>query len=116
MREEIMTILKLVEEGKITAEEGDRLITALESKHEKREAGKYIRLMVNSHEGKKVNLRIPLGLASVMLRYIPKDARMTLDEHKIDVEELILLAREGKIGEILDVETEEGDKVKIWIE
>lgn len=116
MKEEIMAILKLVEEGKITAEEGDRLIGALEAKTVRKDEGKYFRILVNNHEGKKVNLRIPLGLAGVLLHYIPKDARMTLNEQKVDLEELIEIAREGKIGEILDLETEEGDIVKIWIE
>lgn len=121
MKDETISILKMVEEGKITAEEADKLIEALKTEPKKKAAGRYFRLMVvNTQEGEKVNLRIPLGIAGFFMRHIPHQARKALHDEGIDIEAfsegLPTFIEEGKLGEILDVETEDGTKVKIWVE
>ncbi len=120
MKEEILNILKMVEEKKITAEDADKLIEALEAepklKTKPAPEGKYLRIKVDTLTGDKVNLKIPLGVFTFVSKHLPKQARIALEEEDIDIEEMMELISEGKIGEVLDVETGEGKKVNIWIE
>jgi hypothetical protein len=123
VKEERAQILKMVSEGKISAEEGGRLLKAIAS-HDRpaRSArtsealrGRWLRVRVlNMATGKpKANVSLPMGLVSVGLRlgaqFVPELA---------DVEDEIMAAAEGgTLGKILEVEdTEDGERVEIFIE
>ncbi len=74
--EERMKILKMVEDGKISAEEGARLLAALTKGERKRAAaegpaeGRWLRVRVTDLASGKasVNLNLPAGLVNVGLR------------------------------------------------
>jgi len=120
--EERLQILKMIEEGKITAEEGARLLSALGKKQPTSpssaggSSARWFRVRVSdSATGKnKVNVNIPMGLVNVGLRmgarFIPEDAG-------IDLEELSEQIRSGAHGKIVEVSDEEsGEHVEIFIE
>lgn len=92
MNEERKRILEMLSEGKITAEEAEKLISAL-SDDRSEESGlktsgpKYLRVMVEpapgNEKGDKVNIRVPLKLIKAGLKlasFIPKDARNQVNE------------------------------------
>jgi DNA-directed RNA polymerase subunit F len=93
MNEERKKVLDLLAEGKITAEEADRLLEAI-SKEKGYDSSisttsnpKYIRIMVEPSEGspnqEKVNIRVPLKLIHAGLKlasFIPKDAQGKVNE------------------------------------
>jgi hypothetical protein len=123
VKEERAQILKMVSEGKISAEEGGRLLKAVAS-HDRpaRSArtsealrGRWLRVRVlNMATGKpKANVSLPMGLVSVGLRlgaqFVPELA---------DVEDEIMAAAEGgTLGKILEVQDpEDGERVEIFIE
>jgi hypothetical protein len=123
VKEERAQILKMVSEGKISAEEGGRLLKAVAS-HDRpaRSArtsealrGRWLRVRVlNMATGKpKANVSLPMGLVSVGLRlgaqFVPELA---------DVEdEIMAAAEEGTLGKILEVQDpEDGERVEIFIE
>lgn len=120
MKDEVLNILKMVEEKKITADEADKLIAALEAKPSVKNTviseGKYLRIKVDTPASDKVNLKIPMGVFAFVSRHLPKQARIALEEEDIDLEEIMEMIGEGKVGEVLDVETSEGKKISIWIE
>ena len=123
MSDDVKQILEMVREGKISVEEGEKLISALgESAGDDQRvkvldtSGRIMRIRVKSSDGDKVNVNIPLGLARAALKFLPNEAREKLAEESIDIDELVKLAIEGNTGSLVDVETEDGDTVQITIE
>ena len=123
-KEERAQILQMISEGKISAEEGARLLKAIAS-HERpvRSArtsealrGRWLRIRVlNMATGKtKANVSLPMGLVSVGLRL---GAQFVPDLADIDVDELIASVEGGTKGKILEAEDpEDGERVEIFIE
>ena len=116
--EERMKILQMVQEGKISAEDGAKLLAALSGKQEQSRAarqgdGRYMRVRVTDNAtGKtKVSVNLPLGLV---------DAGMNIASNfvpNIGVEEIREAIRSGMTGKIVDVHDEEdGEHVEIFIE
>ena len=120
--EERMQILSMIEKGQITAEEGSKLLDAVERAGTKAEAPggasqpKWFRVRVTDMmSGKrKVNVNIPLGLVNVGIKM---GARFAPDIEGLDVEEIMRSIREGVQGKIIDVEDDEdGEHVEIFVE
>lgn len=119
--EERRKILRLVEEGKITAGEAARLLKAIGKQEEKRapqpgrEPG-WLRVQVTDmRTGKRsVNVNVPLRLVDVGLRM---GARFVPDMEGIEVEELVEALKQGMTGKVIDVVDEaEGQRVEIYVE
>ncbi len=63
----------------------------------------------------KVNINLPLGI----VRLLAKDGELEMLKDKkidIDVTQLIALAEQGIVGELVDIESAGGDTVKITVE
>jgi len=119
--DERMKILKMVEEGKITPEEGARLLAAL-AKGERRRAsagpgeGRWLRVRVTDLDSGKasVNVNLPVGLVNVGLRM---GARFVPEMEGLNVQELDDAIRQGMTGKIIDlVDEEEGQRVEVYVE
>ncbi|MGH2448007.1 MAG: SHOCT-like domain-containing protein [Chloroflexota bacterium] len=64
----------------------------------------------------KVNLRIPIGLARAAGRFIPRQVHSSLDEHGIQLEDLLAgLASTDGVGPLLDIQDDD-DRVRISVE
>jgi len=122
--EERMRILKMIQEGKITAEEGARLISALQDsrKGSARSSGttersqSWLRVRVTDVlTGRaKVNVNLPLGLIDAGLKI---GAQYAPQLEGFDVENLISQVKSGASGKIIDViDEEDGEHVEIFIE
>lgn len=126
MNEEMERILRMVEEGKITSTEGTELIKLIKEDdgaspvHDTAYSKKSVRIKVLSNDVPKVNLTVPLQLVQVLINIgkgitsaIP-DAEKYIQDVDLDI---IMEAIEQQIeGNIVDLETEEGDRVLISIE
>jgi hypothetical protein len=123
LREERMQILKMIQAGQISAEEGAKLLSALEGSQKSEMAantaatqGKFLRVRVTDMStGKtKVNVNVPLALVNVGLRM---GARFMPDLDGMDTGEIMDAIRSGMQGKIVDVEdSEDGEKVEVYIE
>jgi hypothetical protein len=119
--EERLKILKLVEEEKITPEEGARLLSALARGERKRQAAeeteaRWLRVRVTDvHSGKpSVNVTIPMRLVNVGLKV---GARFIPDVEGIELGELAAALRQGMSGKVMDVvDEDEGQRVEIYVE
>ncbi len=126
--EERMRILQLVSEGKISAEDGVRLLEALRggdasSPPQKSPAPvapagppRWFRVRVTDmNSGRdKVNINIPMGLVNVGLKM---GARFVDDQQGIDFEQLASAVQSGQTGKLIEVENvEEGERVEIYVE
>jgi hypothetical protein len=120
--EERLKILKMVEEGKITAEEGAKLLAALsESRKTKAKPSlrtasggtRWLRVRVTDvASGKaKATVNLPLGLVDAGLNIASQYAP------GIAFDELIEAINAGAEGKIIDVfDEEDGEHVEIFIE
>jgi hypothetical protein len=117
--EERLQILKMIEGGQITAEEGAKLLQALEepSGAETRREGspRWFRVRVTDlNTGKnKVNINLPMKLLDVGAKVGAKFAAPT----DLDIEEIVNAIKEGAEGKIVEVEDiEEGERVEVFVE
>lgn len=123
--EERMKILQMVSEGKISPEDGAKLLSALtESQGKRKRTGvtsrpggaKYMRVRVtDSFSGKtKVSVNLPLGLIdaglSIASNFLPEMGDNT-------AQEIADAIRHGVTGKIVDVQDgEDGEHIEIFIE
>jgi len=123
--EERMQILNMVAEGKISAEEGAKLLSALEPDRKKSQASvsmttpskpRWFRVRVTDLEtGKnKVNVNLPMSLVDVGTRM---GARFAPELEDVDFEDIIEQIKGGAQGKIIEVEDSEGgERVEIYVE
>ncbi|MEO0271838.1 MAG: hypothetical protein ABIM31_04875 [candidate division WOR-3 bacterium] len=116
MREETIKILKMVEEGKINAEEAYRLLEALGEIWNAPSKGKFVKIRIENEDGKVFNVSLPIGMIRFLRNIVPEDAKAVLNDNEIDLNEIINIIYEGETGTVLDVEGEDGESIKIWIE
>jgi hypothetical protein len=121
MNEERLKILRMVEEKKLSADEASRLLDALGQGEGGSSSGsrRWLRIRVYEHGSEKpnVNVNVPLSIAKWALKFIPKSAKATIDEHEIDLDELISQIQSGAEGKLLEVNDEEaGDRVEVYVE
>ena len=121
--EERLKILKMVDEGKITAEEGAKLLSTLSESRKPTNANKkptlraggarWLRVRVTDMAtGKaKATVNLPLGLVDAGLNIASQYAP------GVDFNELVEAINAGAAGKIIDVADEEdGEHVEIFIE
>ena len=120
--DERMKILKMLEGGKLSAEEASRLLRALSKGSSERrpaaQAGesKWMRIRVTDLDGDRsaVNVNLPMRLVNVALRL---GAQFIPEDEDIDLEELAEALKAGLTGKIVDViDEEEGRQVEIYVE
>jgi hypothetical protein len=122
MSEERTRILQMVSEGKISAQDGVKLLNALQGSRSgtsRAEAGpmpRWVRVRVTDvATGRtRVNVNLPFSLVQAAARL---GARFTPQTDELDWEELIAAIRDGATGEIVDIEDEEGgERVQVFVE
>lgn len=125
--DEKIRILKMIEEGKITSAEGEKLLAAIDEKStgiEKQKidgAPKWLKIRVfeEKENGKKtkVNINVPIAIVETGLK-IGKGFDENLDSalNGVDFNDIMDMIRSGAEGKIVDIETDEGETVEIYIE
>lgn len=126
MREENLRILKMVEEGKISADKAAELIEAMEKQEIKpvmlseTYKDRILKVKVDSANGDKVNVNLPVAVISSVLKDTGKLPIKVNELEGIDIGELtsvIVAAFENELdGEIVNVESANGDYVRVAIE
>jgi len=127
MNEEKMMILKMLQEGKITANEAAILLESLDSGSKKKEAekqsegsqkteGKFFRVSItDTTTGKsRANIRMPLSVMGIGMRF---GAHFAPQIDGVESEQLMDAIRNGQVGKIIDVfDDDDGEHVEIYIE
>ncbi|MCF7944024.1 MAG: hypothetical protein K9L75_00635 [Spirochaetia bacterium] len=142
MTEERMRVLQMIADGKISAEEGAQLLESMgeeaaDSRNSHTELssyngaegqekgglsgikGKKLRIQVRSREtGKvKVNLKIPLRLARIAEKFVPKEAKKEMEEQGINISQIVDSLDELEDATLVDVSDEDsGEDIRIYIE
>jgi len=121
--EERMKILKMIEEGKLSAEEGTKLLAALNTKRSSMSrtpgmpsGAKWLRIRVtDTRTGRsKASVQIPLALVDAGLKI---GAHFAPEVEGVDMTNVMEALRSGVTGKIIDVTDEEdGEHVEIYVE
>jgi hypothetical protein len=119
--EERMRILQMIQEGKVSADEGARLLQALGSSSRSvppppTRDPRLLRVRITDLEsGKtKVNVNIPMSLVTVGIRL---GARFTPNHAGVDYDEILEAIKSGASGKLVDVEdSTSGEHVEVWVE
>ncbi|WP_446899274.1 SHOCT-like domain-containing protein [Clostridium sp. LBM24168] len=125
MNEEILRVLKMVEEGKLTSDKAQEIIESLKEKNtdiqiadEGDIMNKMLKIKVNSHEGDNVNVKLPVKFIKVILKTVGKlpinnDVK---GMESIDLDLILEAIDNGLSGNIVDVKSADGDIVEVSIE
>ena len=123
MSDDRLRVLEMIQNKTITAAEGAELLKALDKADEnlksvpQKNAFKMFKIKVLSADGDKVNVQIPVEFAKVALKsgkgYMKIDQIQDLD---LDIEAILDMIDIGMLGELVNVESADGDLVKIVIE
>lgn len=149
MNEDRKRVLDMLAEGKISADEAERLLERLAATGRGQGAPpdgvasaraaeaccaeaespapggkpKYLRVVVQSVDGDKVNIRVPLALVRTGIKLgamLPEPARRRLDERGIDLSQLSGMESEEMIQALreltMDVDSSQGDVVRVFCE
>ncbi len=125
--EERIKVLKMVADGKITAEEAAVLLETLDeapaaagskaqSGSTAGQAGRYFRVRVTDTDtGKvRVNVRLPVGVINAGMKLGMKFAPQV---EGVDYQEIAEMIKSGETGKIVDVEDDkDGEHVEVFIE
>jgi hypothetical protein len=121
MNEEVLRILKMVEDGKIDSGKAAELIEALKGPQIDANPVNYgermLKIKVNSKDGDDVNITLPIKFVKGMLGSVGK---ISLGKgngmDKVDTQ-LIAEAIDGNlVGKIVDIKSGDGDIVEIFID
>jgi hypothetical protein len=127
MSEEISKILTMVQEGKIDSEKGAQLIAVLKEKEtsalpnkQNKYLDKTLKIRVVSKENDNVNVNVPIKLVKALLKTghsiaagIPQSQQYVKD---LDINMLIDAIENELDGNIVDIQSANGDTVKVVIE
>lgn len=127
MSEEISRILTMVQEGKIDSEKGAQLIAVLKEKEtsalpskQSKYLDKTLKIRVVSSENDNVNVNVPIKLVKALLKTghsiaagIPQSQQYVKD---LDINMLIDAIENELDGNIVDIQSANGDTVKVAIE
>ncbi|AZU62925.1 SHOCT-like domain-containing protein [Neobacillus mesonae] len=130
MKDEISRILTMVEEGKIDKEKASELINILQGKEQSEPVSlikertpygnKMLKIRVTSDEGDNINVNLPINLVKAVLKVgtniaekIPEASKYVKD---INIDLLIEAIENELDGQIVDINSANGDKVYVVIE
>ncbi len=123
MSEEKRMILEMVKDGKVSVDEAEQLLEKANPGEsfddtpdtKKPNSKKFLRIRVTEEDEVKVNIKIPIMLAKVGLKFIPK-GKMKVNGEPISADQIMELIKEGTEGEIVNIDTEDkGKNVKVTI-
>lgn len=143
MSEQRQKILSMLSEGKITVDEADKLLEALKNGTQQSSSPevnqsvvrgmsklKYLRVIVDSVKGDNVNIKVPVAILRAGIKLsslIPPQAYQKLNEKMtekgvdVDINQIL---KNGDFEELIesmgdlnvDVNSKDGDKVKVFFE
>ena len=123
--EERMKILKMIEEGKVSAEDGAKLLAALSEgrrgsggsgSNRPSGAGRWLRIRVTDvvTGRSKASVQIPIGLIDAGMKI---GAHFAPEVEGVDMSYVMDALRSGMTGKIIDVtDDEDGEHVEIYVD
>ncbi len=128
--EDKLRILKMVEEGKLTGEQASKLLDTLEKNSDEKtdivddkeffsipkstNGIKMLYVRIKSHDGDNVKVTIPIEVVKIMTNS-GASVIGNVDKYDIKMDMIIEAIDNGIIGPIVEVDTDDGDKILVEI-
>lgn len=122
MESETKQILQMVSEGKLSVEEAHRILEAMDQQaqstkvNERSKSPRVFRLKVTEGDNVRVNLSVPTSLARVLWKLIPRDTVCALNAEGVTLDSVLAMVNTNEIGNIINVDAEDGTRVEISVE
>lgn len=124
LKEERMKVLDLLSKGIISADEAEKLLSAMDKSEEgskaeavlvdqKKAPFRMLKILVDSEDGDKVRVQIPVEFAKLLKT---GKFNVNLSDNDIDIDALLDMINTGVVGEIVSVDSADGDKIRIIVE
>jgi len=124
LKEERMKILDLLAKGVISSDEAENLLGSMERPSEekyseqvivnnKKAPFRMLKIIIDSQDGDKVRVQIPIEFAKLLKT---GKFNINLQDSDIDIDALLEMISAGVMGEIVNIESADGDHVKIVVE
>ncbi|MCF7930446.1 MAG: hypothetical protein K9L02_02930 [Acholeplasmataceae bacterium] len=125
LKEERMKILDLLAKGVINADDAERLLSSMDRPSEEKFAEQTIvtpgkkapfrmlKILVDSQDGDVVRVQIPIEFAKLLKS---DKFKLNLQDTDLDIDALIEMISQGVMGEIVNIQSADGDNVKIIVE
>lgn len=127
-------VMEMVRDGTLSVEEGLRLLEAIEESEKKKKRPepapeplirssslsrpRMLKVFVEAANGDKVRVNVPTALVRAGLDF-SRQMELSGIHSKlegVDLELILKMVEEGQIGELVDVVSAQGDKVRIVVE
>jgi len=131
MDQEALEILKLVQEGRVTPEQGAKLLEALKAPPpaggEPGKKARFVRVGVKVDDKVNVSMNLPIALADLALR-LAEGAKIQRGDETIvlgdyvqkmsgmDMGTILQMVKEGAEGKLVDVDVGESDGTRVKVE
>lgn len=115
-------ILQMVKDGDINIEEAAKLLEALETPTQSvvspQNSKQKLRILVDSANGDTVRINVPISLikAGVNLASQLNVNGQPIDMKGVDMDLVMKAIEDGETGEIVDIQTSDGENVRIFVE
>ncbi len=115
-------ILQMVKDGDINIEEASKLLEAFDSAPvqaiKTNNSKQKLRVIVDSANGDTVRINVPISLikAGVNLATQLNVNGQPIDMKGVDMDLILKAIDDGATGEIVDIQTSDGDNVKVFVE
>jgi len=125
LKEERMKILDLLSKGVINADDAERLLGSMDRPSEekfseqtiftpgKKAPFRMLKILVDSNDGDVVRVQIPIEFAKLLKS---NKFKLNLQDTDLDIDALIEMISQGVMGEIVNIQSADGDNVKIIVE
>ena len=77
-----------------------------------------LRIIVDSHEGDRVRVNLPIALVEVAIEIGMEMPQINGNDalKGVDLKKILELVRQGLVGNLVEVDSADGDKVRIFVE
>ena len=129
MKEEIKKVLEMLENGKINAAQAGELLEAMQILGDEKPAAvdasrRLLKIKVVSNDGDNVDIKIPMTLVNAGMNIGKSFAGKAGDNNEaikdLDWDQLNMainqMMADGTVGDIVTVDSKDGDSVRIWLE
>jgi hypothetical protein len=121
MNEEIKRILKMIEDGKINAEQASELISALKEKEmppeqTKNSSDRHLKVNIKSHNGKNINIKLPIKFVRGIIKATGKLPVHINGNQELDMKAISDAIEKEITGKIVELTSDEGDYIEVLIE
>ena len=121
LKEERLKILDLLSKGVITSDQAEKLLSAMDIKAtlneevivKKKAPFRMLKILIDSNDGDNVRVQIPIEFAKLLKT---GKFNVNLKQADLDIDELLEMIHSGASGELVNIQSADGDIVKIVVE